>query len=106
MPPRERLLELMELPILVEPVLSPVLDDLRPEHQQVLQYDAARFVAQEREERGVGIGGFVVVIGLAFFVNSLFERRDPPPPPRPPFPGQPPSPSSPSAADQQPLPRS
>lgn len=62
--------------------------------------------AAGQPEQGVGIGGFVVAIGVAFFVNSFFERRDPPPPPLPPFPGQPPSPPSPSAADQQSLPRS
>ena len=33
----------------------------------------------------VGVGGFLVVIGLAFFINSLFDRNDPPMPagPRP-----------------------
>jgi hypothetical protein len=27
-------------------------------------------------ERGLGIGGFMAVFGLAFFLNSLFERRE------------------------------
>ena len=27
-------------------------------------------------ERGLGIGGFMVLLGFAFFVNSLFERRE------------------------------
>ena len=45
-------------------------------------------------ERGLGIGGFMVLLGFAFFVNSLFERRErtrndafpgqPPPSPQPP----------------------
>jgi hypothetical protein len=29
----------------------------------------------------IGVGGFFVVMGLAFFVNSLFEARQLPPPP-------------------------
>jgi hypothetical protein len=46
-------------------------------------------------ERGLGIGGFMVLLGFAFFVNSLFERRErtrndafpgqPPPSQPPPF---------------------
>jgi len=60
--------------------------------------------AAGQPEQGVGIGGFIVAIGVAFFVNSFFERRDPSP--LPPFPGQPPSPPSPSATDSQVPPRS
>ena len=26
--------------------------------------------------RGIGIGGFLVLLGIAFFINSVFERRD------------------------------
>ena len=58
-------------------------------------------------ERGLGIGGFMVLLGLAFFVNSLFERRDrtlndalpqqPPSSPAPPFA---------SGTDSRPSPRS
>ena len=29
---------------------------------------------------GFGVGGFLVVIGLAFFINALFDRRQSPPP--------------------------
>jgi hypothetical protein len=25
---------------------------------------------------GIGVGGFLVLLGLAFFINSLYERRD------------------------------
>jgi hypothetical protein len=39
-------------------------------------------VAGENPASGVGVGGFVVVMGLAFFINSLLGRYDPPPPPR------------------------
>jgi hypothetical protein len=39
-------------------------------------------VAGGAPDQGVGIGGFVVIVGLAFFVNSLFEhRQDRPAPP-------------------------
>jgi len=31
-------------------------------------------------EAAVGVGGFLVIIGIAFFVNSIFEARQPPPP--------------------------
>jgi hypothetical protein len=46
---------------------------------------------------GLGVGGFLVLLGLAFFINGIFERRDrlryppatpppnPPPPPSPPY---------------------
>jgi hypothetical protein len=36
-------------------------------------------------ERGVGIGGFLVLLGIAFFINSVFERRDRARPDPPPF---------------------
>ena len=43
---------------------------------------------------GIGVGGFLVVIGLAFFVNSLFSRYDPPAAPPVNHPGaEPPSPA-------------
>jgi hypothetical protein len=32
-------------------------------------------VAGGAPDQGVGVGGFVVIVGLAFFVNSLFEHR-------------------------------
>ena len=32
--------------------------------------------AAGQPEQGLGIGGFLVLLGFAFFVNSLFERRD------------------------------
>jgi hypothetical protein len=33
-------------------------------------------VAAESPERGVGIGGFVALIGVASLINGMFERRD------------------------------
>jgi hypothetical protein len=30
-------------------------------------------------QEGVGVGGFIAVIGLAFFINSLFDARSAPP---------------------------
>ena len=33
-------------------------------------------VAAESPERGIGIGGFVAMLGLAFLINGMFERRD------------------------------
>jgi hypothetical protein len=43
-------------------------------------------VAGENMSSGIGVGGFLVIIGLAFFINSLFERQiesyPPPAPPR------------------------
>ena len=30
-------------------------------------------------QAAIGVGGFLVIIGIAFFVNSLFEARQPPP---------------------------
>ncbi len=32
-------------------------------------------------DEGLGVGGFLCVLGLAFLINSLFERREPPAPP-------------------------
>jgi hypothetical protein len=40
------------------------------------------FVGVERE--GIGIGGFLVIIGLGMLVNSVFSHPHQPPPPRPP----------------------
>jgi hypothetical protein len=37
--------------------------------------------AGEAPESAIGVGGFLVVMGLAFFINSLFEARQPMPPP-------------------------
>lgn len=42
--------------------------------------------AGDAPESAIGVGGFLVVMGLAFFVNSLFEARQPLPPPRDPGP--------------------
>jgi len=50
-------------------------------------------VAGENPASGVGVGGFIVIIGLAFFINSLLGRYDPPPPPRERPPAEPPNPS-------------
>jgi hypothetical protein len=30
--------------------------------------------------QAIGIGGFIVILGLGFFVNSLFATQPPPPP--------------------------
>jgi Domain of unknown function (DUF6249) len=52
-------------------------------------------IAAESPERGIGIGGFVAMIGLASLINGMVERRDrarqgrfgyPAPPPGPRFP--------------------
>jgi hypothetical protein len=38
-------------------------------------------VAGDSMESGIGVGGFLVIMGVAFFINSLFEnRRDDYPP--------------------------
>jgi hypothetical protein len=37
--------------------------------------------AGESPSSAVGVGGFLVVIGLAFFLNSLFDNRQEPPMP-------------------------
>lgn len=39
--------------------------------------------AGEAPQAAIGVGGFLVVMGLAFFINSVFEARQPPPSPRP-----------------------
>jgi len=44
-------------------------------------------VAGETPEAGVGVGGFLSILGLAFLVNSLFELRQGQPPAVPPAPG-------------------
>ena len=49
-------------------------------------------------EQGLGIGGFMVLLGLAFFVNSLFDRRERPR--HDTFPGQPPPSQPPSFASE------
>lgn len=36
-------------------------------------------VAGDSPQAGIGVGGFLVILGLAFFVNSLFELRQDPP---------------------------
>lgn len=41
-------------------------------------------VAGDNPSSAIGVGGFIVVIGLAFFINSLLVRNDPVPPPPPP----------------------
>jgi hypothetical protein len=33
-------------------------------------------LAGDEPERGIGVGGFLVLLGVAFFINSMFERRD------------------------------
>ena len=56
--------------------------------------------------RGVGIGGFLVILGLAFFINSLFDSRQPGAPalPAPPaYPAPPACPASPPLRPIQPL---
>jgi hypothetical protein len=39
-------------------------------------------VAGNSPQEGVGVGGFLVILGVAFFINSLFELRQEPPPAR------------------------
>lgn len=39
---------------------------------------------------GIGVGGFLVILGLAFFINGLFEHHDEPYPPAGVRPGPPP----------------
>ncbi|HTK28602.1 MAG TPA: hypothetical protein VL309_03575 [Vicinamibacterales bacterium] len=41
----------------------------------------------------IGVGGFLVVMGVAFFINSLFEMRQPPPLPANGVHDQPPHPT-------------
>jgi hypothetical protein len=38
-------------------------------------------VAGDSMSSGVGVGGFLVIVGLAFFINSRFERDSEPYPP-------------------------
>jgi hypothetical protein len=50
-------------------------------------------VAGHSPQEGVGVGGFLVILGLAFFINSLFELRQEQSP-RPNGPNPPPGPGS------------
>src|SRR5438874_6735569 len=34
-------------------------------------------IAGEETNAGIGVGGFIAVMGLAFLINSLFERHNP-----------------------------
>lgn len=43
-------------------------------------------------EQGFGIGGFIVILGLGFFINSLFAPRQFPAAPDPPRRDEPPAP--------------
>ena len=60
-------------------------------------------VAGGAMEAGIGVGGFLVVMGLAFVVNSWLSQSDPAPAPRPSNYSSPSSnyssPSSPSSSD-------
>ena len=38
-------------------------------------------VAGDSMSAGIGVGGFLVIMGLAFFINSLFEQQNDPYPP-------------------------
>jgi len=51
---------------------------------------------------GFGVGGFLVVIGLAFLINSLFGGADEPPAQRYPIPPPPPPPSAASSSAPSP----
>ena len=42
-------------------------------------------IAGDNPSAGVGTGGFLVIMGLAFFINSLFDHRYEPPMPQRPF---------------------
>jgi hypothetical protein len=46
-------------------------------------------VAGDSMSSGIGVGGFLVIMGIAFFVNSLFENRRDDYPPAPSRPGSP-----------------
>jgi hypothetical protein len=37
-------------------------------------------IAGQEPQSGIGVGGFLVILGLAFFLNSFFESRQEPPP--------------------------
>ena len=39
-------------------------------------------VAGDSPQQGFGVGGFLVILGVAFFINSLFELRQESSPPR------------------------
>jgi uncharacterized protein DUF6249 len=52
-------------------------------------------VAGDSMSSGIGVGGFLVIMGIAFFVNSLFENRRDDYPPAPSRPGSPMTPASP-----------
>jgi hypothetical protein len=52
-------------------------------------------VAGDSMSSGIGIGGFLVIMGIAFFINSLFENRRDDYPPVSSRPGSPMSPASP-----------
>jgi hypothetical protein len=51
-------------------------------------------VAGESVSAGIGVGGFLVIMGLAFFLNSLFDGPYQPPPPYAPPPQPPAGPPS------------
>ena len=50
--------------------------------------------AGDEPQRGFGVGGFIVILGLGFFVNSLFARRSSAAPPVSPRGNEPPVPPS------------
>ena len=52
-------------------------------------------VAGDSMSSGIGVGGFLVVIGLAFFINGLFEQQGEPYPSPGSRPAPPPIPSAP-----------
>jgi hypothetical protein len=56
------------------------------------------------ESIAIGVGGFLVVIGVAFFINSLIEPYEPPLPQRPWNPPPPPPPGEPPRATDAPRP--
>ena len=51
-----------------------------------------------------GVGGFLVIMGFAFFINGLFERSEPEMPPAPRYPSSYPPPSAVSAPATPPEP--
>ncbi len=51
-------------------------------------------VAGNSPQEGVGVGGFLVILGVAFFINSLFELRQEQSPPRSNGPNPPAAPGS------------
>ena len=40
-------------------------------------------IAGDEPHAGIGVGGFLVILGIAFFLNSFFESREEPLPPPP-----------------------